>query len=83
MVQTHKNTPIKPGCQYNGAHLHVLQSDVQVWCPGRDSNPQNHDFESRTYANSITRANEVNQKHYKSRDKFCQAVLLVKGFSTA
>jgi hypothetical protein len=26
------------------------------WCRRWDSNPQNHDFESRTYANSITPA---------------------------
>ena len=25
-----------------------------TWCPGRDSNPQNSDFESDTYTNSIT-----------------------------
>ena len=28
-----------------------------VWCPQRDSNPQNSDFESDTYTNSITGAN--------------------------
>ncbi len=28
-----------------------------TWCPQRDSNPQNSDFESDTYTNSITGAN--------------------------
>ena len=30
-----------------------------VWCAGRDSNPQNYEPESYTYANSVTRANEI------------------------
>lgn len=43
------------------SHLHIYYSikskRKQIWCPRRDSNPQNSDFESDMYANSITRAN--------------------------
>ena len=39
----------------------------EFWWPGWDSNPQNSDFESDTYANSITRPNKQGLENFNTR----------------
>ena len=37
----------------------ISSHQILQWCPKWDSNPQNHDFESRKYTSSIIRAYRI------------------------